>query len=128
AGITIDPPRAQKVAEIVTELAAELAAKGVTEEELERSKKPVLTSLRESARTNQYWLGAVLAKAQERPEALDWCRSRYTDNEAITVAEISELAKRYLGADRVSRVVVIPSGKTEAKPAASGTGAATPKQ
>lgn len=117
AGITIDPPRAQKVAEIVTELAAELAQKGATEEELERAKKPVLTSLRESARTNQYWLGAVLAKAQERPEALDWCRSRYTDNEAITTAEISELARRYLGADRASRVIVIPSGKTEAAPA-----------
>lgn len=128
AGITIDPPRAQKVGEIVTELAAELAAKGVTEEELERSKKPVLTTLRESARTNQYWLGAVLAKAQERPEVLEWCRSRYADNEAITVAEVSDLAKRYLSADRASRVIVIPSGKTEAKPAASGAGAAAPKQ
>lgn len=128
AGITIDPPRAQKVAEIVTELAAELAAKGATEEELERSKKPVLTTLRDSARTNQYWLGAVLAKAQERPEVLDWCRSRYADNEAITTAEISELAKRYLSPDRVSRVIVIPTGKAEAKPAASATGATAPKQ
>lgn len=127
SSVTIDPPRAKQVADIIVQIAAELAEKGVTDEELERAKKPVLTSLRESARSNQYWLGSVLARAQSRPEVLEWCRSRYADNEAISSAELSELAKTYLGAARASRVTVVPAGKS----AAAGTGTAveaTPKR
>ena len=111
AGVDIDPPRAKEVANIIVEIANELAEKGTNDDELERSKKPVLTSLRESSRTNQYWLGAVLARAQEKPEVLDWCRSRYADNEAISVAEINALAKQYLTTARASRVIVVPQPK-----------------
>ena len=39
---------------------------------------------------------------------LEWARSRTADIEAITAAELSELARRYLGRDRVSRVTVLP--------------------
>ena len=111
AAVTIDPPRAREVADIIVRLADELAVKGVTADELERAKQPVLTSLRESARTNQYWIGNVLARAQEKPAMLDWCRTRYADNEAITVEELGELAQKYLGAARASRVIVVPSAK-----------------
>ncbi len=109
AGVAIDPPRARQVADIIVEIADELATSGVTEDELERAKQPVLTSLRESARTNQYWLTAVLSRAQEKPEVLEWSRSRYADNLAITTAEIGELARAYLPADRASRVIVVPA-------------------
>ncbi|HUR57021.1 MAG TPA: insulinase family protein [Opitutaceae bacterium] len=127
ASVTVDPPRAKQVADIIVEIANDLAEKGVTEDELDRAKKPVLTSLRESARTNQYWLGNVLSRAQEKPEALDWCRSRYADNEAITVAELNALAKEYLSSSRASRVIVIPQGKT-ASGSAPVTGEAPAKK
>lgn len=123
ASVTVDPPRAKEVADIITQIAADIAAKGVSEDELERAKKPVLTSLRESARTNQYWLSAVLARAQERPEVLEWSRTRYADNEAITAEEIGELAKQYLPASRASRVTVFPTPKVAEKTA--GAPAAT---
>ena len=99
------------MADIIVAIATEIAEKGVTDDELNRAKQPVLTSLRDSARTNPYWLGSVLSRAQERPEVLDWCRSRYADNEAITTAEINALAKEYFAAGRVSRVIVIPQAK-----------------
>ena len=114
SSVTVDPPRAKQVSDIIAEIAAEIAEKGITDDQLERAKKPVLTSLRESARTNQYWLNAVLARAQERPEVLEWSRTRYADNEGITTAELSELAKKYLPAPRASRVTVIPAGKVAA--------------
>ena len=111
ARVTIDPPRARQVADIIVQIGDELAGKGVTADELERAKKPVLTALRESARTNPYWLGNVLARAQEKPEVLEWCRSRYADNEAITADELSALARTYLGASRASRVLILPAAK-----------------
>ncbi len=121
ASVTVDPPRAQQVADIIVQIADDLATKGVTEDELERAKKPVLTSLRESARTNGYWLGNVLARAQERPEMLDWSRSRYTDMESITKADLNALAKAYLIAARASRVVIIPQASGPAAPADAAT-------
>jgi zinc protease len=124
ASVTVDPPRAKQVADIIAEIGGNIADKGVTDDELDRAKKPVLTSLRESARTNQYWLGSVLSRAQEWPQVLDWCRSRYADNEAITTAELNELAKSYLPATRASRVTVVPAGKPANASATPVSGAA----
>jgi zinc protease len=117
ANVTIDPPRAQQIADAVAALGGDLATKGVTEDELARAKQPVLTQLRESARTNQYWLGSVLSQAQERPQQLDWCRSRYADIESITTTDLDALAKQYLPTSQASRVIVIPQKKTEVEKA-----------
>ena len=108
SSIDVDPATAAKVREAVVDLADDLARNGVTTEELERARLPARTSTRESLRTNSYWLQSVLARAQEKPEVLDWARSRSADIEAITAAELSALAKQYLGRDRVSRVTVLP--------------------
>ncbi len=111
AGTTVEPSKAKLVTDTIVQIGDQLATNGVTDDELKRAKEPVLTALRESARTNGYWLGSVLARAQEKPEVLDWCRSRYADNESISVADLNALAKSYLGAARASRVVIAPAAK-----------------
>ena len=111
AGITVDPSKTAVILGVVETVAAELAAEGVNKDELKRAKEPVLTSLRESARSNGYWVSNVLAKAQEKPEVLDWCRSRYADNEAITRDELSGLARKYLVFGRASSVAVKPAAE-----------------
>jgi len=118
ADLTVEPAQAGKIAAVVQDLAADLCEHGVTEEELERAKQPILTMLRESVRTNGYWLGAVLARAQEKPIVLDWCRTRLADNEGISKAELDALAKQYLGAARRGSFVSLPEEK--AGPAVSG--------
>jgi zinc protease len=109
--ITVAPEKADQIATATLAIADDLVKNGVTADELERAKKPILTVLRESARTNAYWLGAVLGSAQEFPQRLDWCRSRYSDNEAIAVAELNDLAKTYLQPSRAFRIVVMPEKK-----------------
>ncbi len=106
--IDVDPTAAAQVREAVVHLADDLARNGVTAEELERARLPARTSTRESLRTNAYWLQAVLSRAQEKPEVLDWARSRTADLEAVTAEELSALARAYLGRERVSRVTVLP--------------------
>jgi zinc protease len=121
ADATVAPADARTIADAIKAVAVALHDGGVTEEELVRAKQPVLTALRESSRTNQYWLGTVLASAQEFPQRLDWSRTRYTDNESVTAAELSTLAKQYLDPARVSEFIVLPAPKPEepaAKPAA----------
>ncbi len=109
ADATVAPDQTRTIADAIKAVATSLHDKGVTEEELVRAKQPILTQLRESARTNPYWLGSVLAAAQEFPERLDWSRSRYTDNESVTAAELSALAKQYLDPTKASEFIVVPA-------------------
>jgi zinc protease len=115
ASIDVDPSSAQKISDLVVDLADELALKGVTDDQLERARQPMLTELKEAERNNAYWVG-VLARAQERPEVLDWARSRLSDISAITTAEVSALAKKYLSRDRVSRATILPAPKPSPTP------------
>lgn len=112
AAIDVEPAKAAELTALVISIADDLATKGVTPEELERARKPLMTSLTESLRDNGYWLGNVLSRAQEKPEVLDWARTRLADNESITAAELSELAAKYLGRARVSRATILPAAKT----------------
>jgi zinc protease len=115
AEATVAPDQARAVADAVKAVAAALHDGGVTDEELVRAKQPTLTALRESARTNPYWLGAVLASAQEFPQKLEWSRTRYSDIEGITAAELGDLAKQYLDPARASEFIVRPTPKTKAE-------------
>jgi zinc protease len=108
AEAVVAPADARPIANAMKKIAADLQAGEVTAEELERARQPVLTSLRESSRTNGYWLGSVLSAAQEFPERLDWSRSRYTDFEAITAAELTALAKQYYQPAKVHEFIVLP--------------------
>lgn len=111
AQATVAPANAPAVVEAMKSVAADLARKGVTEDELRRAKQPVLTGLRDSARTNGYWLHSVLASAQEQPMRLDWCRTRLTDYESITKFELDSLAARYLDPARASEFIIVPEAK-----------------
>ncbi|HSY53514.1 MAG TPA: insulinase family protein [Opitutaceae bacterium] len=111
AETVVDPARTTEIADSIIAIAADLQKNGVTADELDRAKQPILTMLRDSARTNQYWLGAVLANCQEFPQRLDWCRSRYSDFDSITLADLNALAKSYLGPDRAFSAIVKPEAK-----------------
>lgn len=107
--LDIDPARGAEVVEAVRALSAEIAANGLTEDEVERARLPILTSLRQSARTNTYWAATVLARAQARPEVLQWAREREADFAAATRDELDALARAFLAPDRLSHVLIVPT-------------------
>jgi len=118
ADATVAPAEARTIADAIKAVATKLQTDGVTDEELVRAKQPILTALRESSRTNAYWLNTVLASAQENPQRLDWSRTRYTDNENVTAAELSALAKQYLDPAKVSEFIIRPEPPKPEAPAA----------
>lgn len=123
ASIDVDPTQAKKITDAVLAIANDMATSGVTPDELDRARQPLMTRTRESLRSNAYWLGSVLLRAQEKPEVLEWARTRMTDLESVTAAELSALAKTYLGAERAFRVTVLPA----ATPAGPATTSSTEK-
>ena len=110
-----DPGDAEKVTGIIHEMGAELAAKGATEDELQRALEPILSGLEKTLRDNSYWLGTVMAQSQSQPYRLDWARERDKDYESITLSEINALAKKYLGKQNAAQITILPEAPPEEK-------------
>ncbi|HZL99980.1 MAG TPA: insulinase family protein, partial [Planctomycetota bacterium] len=86
-----------------------LAKDGVTAEELERQREPLLARLRDQMRDNAFWR-EVLDDCQTRPAVLDELRAIEGDYRGITTEQLGALAARYLPRERGSWIVVKPSG------------------
>lgn len=114
--VEIDPTMVEKVTQLVLKIGDDLAANGVSEDELKRAREPILKGMEQSLRDNGYWLNSVLARAQEKPEVLDWARQRVADVSSITTAELSALARSYLKSERASRAIILPAAKPAAAP------------
>ncbi|MCF6312336.1 MAG: insulinase family protein, partial [Verrucomicrobiales bacterium] len=113
ASVTAKPEQAEMLVGVVKEIGKGLAEGSVTEDELERAKKPQINQIEEYRRTNRYWMNSVLQSSQEFPQRLDWSRSFISDYQAIQLDEINELAKKYLGEDRSLSVLVEPEEASE---------------
>jgi zinc protease len=113
----VEPAQAPAILAAVREIAESLRTHGVTDDELERAKQPVLTSIIESERKNGYWLGAVLSSCAEFPQRLDWARNRRADIAAVTPAELSALAAQYLLPERAVSYVILPEALPDNPPA-----------
>jgi zinc protease len=111
AMMTADAKHTAKLCDIAKELGAAFAAKGASEDELERARKPLLTSLEEQRRNNTYWLGTVVTPSQSKPERLDWARTMVDDFKSAALADINRLAMEYLKADAATAVRAVSTGK-----------------
>jgi len=106
--------------EATKEIAADIAAHGVTEDELVRARNPRIAGIRRSQLSNEYWL-ISLANAQADPRRLDLIRSTFADYESLTTADVQAAAKRWFRPDKAWEFVV------EAKKPESTASATTAK-
>ncbi len=112
AAVTVDPKQCDSVAKVVAEIAEELATgTSITQDELDRAKKPNIASIEEMRRTNRYWLGSVLESSQEYPQRLDWSRHFVNDYKSITLEDVNTLATEYLKADKMVTLVFKPGAE-----------------
>ncbi|HZZ21032.1 MAG TPA: insulinase family protein [Opitutaceae bacterium] len=105
--VVVDPSKTEDITGVVVGVASEIRTGGITQDELDRTKNPAMTALKESERTNNYWM-TVLGRAQERPETLEWARSRRDDFQSISKAELDALAQLYFSPKSASKVVIKP--------------------
>jgi zinc protease len=105
--VEVDPTKTKEVQDVVVAVAADLQANGATQDELNRSLFPTIKHVEESERTNGYWL-TVLGRCQEKPEVLDWARTRRADFTSISKADMDALAKAYLSPSSASRLIIRP--------------------
>jgi zinc protease len=115
AMMTADAKHTRKLCDIAKGLGDALAAKGASEDELERARKPLLTSLEEQRRNNTYWLGTVVTPSQSKPERLDWARTMVDDFKTVALSDINRLANEYLKASAATAVRAVSTGTAPEK-------------
>ncbi|MFT7670035.1 MAG: zinc protease [Planctomycetota bacterium] len=89
-------------------IAESLAKEGVTEEEVERLRNPMLTGMRDAKLSNKYWAG-ILGRPQRDPSQVDQARTAEEFLESFNKGDLDPLAAEYLKAERASILVVNPN-------------------
>lgn len=80
----------------------------MNEDELRRALEPTLTSIRDMQRTNRYWLESVLNLSHRHPQQLRWPLTIREDFAAISAADVTALAERFLREELAATVIVTP--------------------
>jgi len=78
----------------------------VSADELQRTKEPILTSLKDTVRRNAYWLHSVLTLSSRNEDQLIWPLQMIPDYHSIEVDEINEFARFYLTGERRATALV----------------------
>ncbi|MHA6287625.1 M16 family metallopeptidase [Maricaulis sp. CAU 1757] len=90
----------------IIELAADLAAGEISEDEVLRARRPILEQIENAFENNGAWM-SWLPLSWENPDELDRIRSLDSDFRDITREELVELAAEYLRPERSWRVTIL---------------------
>ncbi len=88
-------------------IAADIGTKGVTDDELERARRPRIEALERSQQTNGYWLG-LLGGAQTDARKLDAIRTTISGLVKVTAADVKKAAALYFTDARAWKMRVVP--------------------
>ena len=111
AELNVEKGKEAEIIEGVKKLVRDLSNKGLTKEELERAKNPLITSVLENVKTNEYWLYSVLSLSVSYPEQLIWPTSIVDDISGVQLEELTSYITQYLDNSK-SAIAIITSGKS----------------
>ena len=104
----------------VDAIAADMASRGVSADELERARRPRVQQILKSQQTNEYWV-AMLHLAQTDPRRLQLIRETIDGYGRITTADVQQAAAAFLSKARSWRFEIEPERQaTPAQLPASG--------
>ena len=110
ASMTSDPQYFEAFETAAKEIAADIRSGGITQDELDRARKPLLESFQRARKENSNWIRLV-AKSQSRPETLEWRRSRLKTFETMTTSELDKAAKDLFDAESLHVVIIQPEAE-----------------
>ncbi len=108
AVLIVDPIQIDTLKNEVLLIADGLFKGPISEEELDRAKGPMLTSLKDMVRSNRYWLSSVLGLSSRYPQQLQWPLSILSGFAAFQTSDIQQLSSTYLQADKAAVITVVP--------------------
>jgi zinc protease len=118
------PGKARQLAEEMSAIGAAIYRDGVSEDELARARNPLVSELKRLLQTNGYTLSAIVSGSQENPEKLKRATTSVAELESLTVADLDQVARKYLGPNAALPVVIVPRETAKPKAAHSTEGQA----
>ncbi len=106
--LVVNPSQVEMLKEEVLKISGELWQGNISDAELERVKGPMLTSLKDMLRQNNYWLTSVLALSSRNAEQLMWPRTILSEFENYPLEDIKSLSKKYLKPEKAAIIRIIP--------------------
>ena len=104
----IDPENSGIIVKAVKETVSNIVDSGVTQDELNRAQKPILTEIKDMLQQNDYWLNTVLSGSKIHPRQIQWSRTILKDYASITKETATDFARKYLKNDMAATIVVKP--------------------
>jgi zinc protease len=118
ASVEVPPEKLDGFFRDAQAIAADLAAKEVSADELQRAKKPRIERMLRAKLTNPYWL-SELSGAQADPRRLDNIRQSVAGTEKVTAADVKRAAQTWLKSGEAFRLVARPEAAVQAAASAS---------
>lgn len=106
--VAVAPDRVDDVVGHMDGIAHAFVGNTLTQKELDLVLEPILTYIKDLVKTNGYWLNSVLAGSGIHPEKLEWAGTILDDYRSISVAEVSDIASRFLKQEDSARIVIQP--------------------
>ena len=106
--LVVDPSQMEMLKKEVLTIAGDMWQGKISEEELERAKGPMLTSLKDMVRTNSYWLNSVLRLSERYPQQLEWPATILSGFESFSLEDIRHLGHAYLNPEKAAVISVVP--------------------
>ena len=97
----------EKVSAAMESICNGIGQGNITDEDVERALRPIITASEKNLRTAGYWLNN-LSKLQSDSTKLEMLRDLQTDLKSITADEIRELAKEVYGKDNANFFYTVP--------------------
>jgi len=108
------PEKAPALALEMRDIAAGILHDGITQDELDRARNPIVNELKRRLSDNNYLMAAIVSGSQEQPERLMRATTSVKELESLTTEDINVVARKYLKAEDGLPVSVIPK-QTAAK-------------
>jgi len=108
ARVYVDPEQSDVMVKQVKKIVSNIEKDGVTQDELNRAQRPILTDIKDMLQRNSYWLDTVLAGSKMHPRQLQWSRSILKDYASITKETVTNFAKKYLKNNMAATIIVKP--------------------
>ena len=92
----VEPKNINATQEAFNSIIKETFEKGITSDDLEAVRKPTINQIKDTIKTNEYWIGRVLSGSVAHPENLKYASTFLKSYEGVTVEQINAIIKKYL--------------------------------
>jgi zinc protease len=113
AMVDAPPDKARALASEIRAIGGALYTNGMTQDELERARNPVVSELKRLLSTNAYLLTAIVSGSQEQPLKLARAVNSVPELESLTVDDLKSVAHKYLMPEAALPVIIVPSQTIE---------------